>query len=444
MQHEVIVSLLGHTGDVIVNTGKGGFAVAEDIPFLARSDKTLINKIVKVGYQYSFIHGFAESVTEFDDFNSRQHVTTSTPTDGRTPTSNLGVYIRALGVSLASTLADYRNVIMQEERAFMADRTRPLAQLMHSLRKYELLFPALCATITQIESGGIRGAALCNCLYRASITGFPEVKECFEKLLFSLHQVMYNQILAWILHGTLVDQHGEFFIAQSQLTISSDLDARQLLHQRIGSGQSGHLGRQFGKQTSGRDALRHEFDWRSRYHINYDMLPNTYIPVGVAETLLFIGKAVQVLKEAAPHVVAADEGHVAAVITALRSRPTFNLFILQKALETIRQVVSHHMWDVVVVKGDLLGHLRALRDYALLAKGNFYSNFIQESHDLMLKPPTVFSTRDVNYGPFATAAANRFVGVASLVAFCNVFAHVLSRLWHAVEFSKTHILRIAD
>ncbi len=77
-------------------------------------------------------------------------------------------------------------------------------------------------------------------------------------------------------------------------------------------------------------------------------MPNSrYLPVEVVETLLFIGKAVQVLAESAPDVVAADEPHVAAVIVALRERPTFNLFILQKALNTIRQVVSNHLWDVV-------------------------------------------------------------------------------------------------
>jgi hypothetical protein len=56
-------------------------------------------------------------------------------------------------------------------------------------KRYELLFPALCEVIRQIQARGIRGAALCNCLYRASITGFPEVKACIERLLFSLHQV---------------------------------------------------------------------------------------------------------------------------------------------------------------------------------------------------------------------------------------------------------------
>jgi gamma-tubulin complex component 4 len=120
----------------------------------------------------------------------------------------------------------------------------------------------------------VTGAALCNCLYRASITGFPDVKACFERLLFSLHRVMYNQMLAWVLHGSLVDQHGEFFIAQTQLAISSDLDPRALMHEDHGPSMSSAASGATATPT--RHVLRREFDWQSRYHINYDMLPDMY------------------------------------------------------------------------------------------------------------------------------------------------------------------------
>lgn len=79
-------------------------------------------------------------------------------------------------------------------------------------------------------------------------------------------QVMYNQMLAWILHGTLVDQHGEFFIAQTRLAISSDLDARDILQHFHGGGGSStsNFSSEGGGVSSDKNMLRREFDWRSR------------------------------------------------------------------------------------------------------------------------------------------------------------------------------------
>lgn len=395
MQHEVLVCLLGHPGDIVVDTGSS-FEVAKDIPFLAPSDKTFINRIVKVGYDFACINRFVENVTSFENQRKGFGAMTQPTKEYQQGRQNVagqavnaqtlqerqsdskqehvkqvtynkqkvvhGVYLRTLGSALGATLSGYRQTVVAEERSYMADKTRPLGQLLFSLRKYELLFPALRNAICEIEDNNITGAAICNCIYHASVSGFPDVKACFDRLLFSLHEVMYNQLLAWVLHGTLIDQYGEFFIAQTDLFISSDLNARDLLHGgssiRVSPSSSssssfvtkaGGMG-MYGNRSrvvTTRSNLRREFDWRSRYHINYAMLPEMYLPIDVAETILFIGKAVQVLKESAPEVVAADEEHIAAVITALRARPIFNLFILQKALDTIRQVVSSHLWNVV-------------------------------------------------------------------------------------------------
>lgn len=367
----MLVCLLGHCGDIIVDVGKDGYRVAEDIPFIAPSDKVLINQIVRVGYEYSRINAFAEKITDFDSSNRRvsfvevdrrEKDSNSSPKTAAFQETRHGIYLRALGTSLNSKLANYREVIMHEEKAYMLDQTRPLSQLMFSLRKYSLLFPAIINVIQEIEDKRICGAALCNCIYRASITGFEQIKSFFDSILFALHSVMYNQMLAWVLHGTLIDTHSEFFIAQTRLNITNDLNPRNLLRAELARGiySGGDVSssqsrivaigeRTRNLATINHQKLQHSFNWRSRYYINYEMLPDMYLPLQVAETLLFIGKAVQVLKQASPHIVAADEAHIAAIIAALRKRDTFNLFLLQKALDTIRQVVSNHLWDVVCI-----------------------------------------------------------------------------------------------
>jgi gamma-tubulin complex component 4 len=45
------------------------------------------------------------------------------------------------------------------------------------------------------------------------------------------------------------------------------------------------------------------------------------------------------------------------------------------------------MMQLVVVHADLIGHLKALKDYFLLAKGDFFQCFLEESRSLMRLPP---------------------------------------------------------
>lgn len=66
-----------------------------------------------------------------------------------------------------------------------------------------------------------------------------------DRVMFHVHKVMYNMLSAWLLFGLLQDRYNEFYITQNAVEV------RQL---------------------------------------------PVYIPANVAETILFIGKAVQVLQ----------------------------------------------------------------------------------------------------------------------------------------------------
>ncbi|KAJ7977581.1 Gamma-tubulin complex component [Quillaja saponaria] len=57
------------------------------------------------------------------------------------------------------------------------------------------------------------------------------------------------------------------------------------------------------------------------------------------------------------------------------------------AVDSIRAIAASHLWQLVVVRADLNGHLKALKDYFLLAKGDFFQCFLEESRQLMHLPP---------------------------------------------------------
>ncbi len=59
MQHEVLLALMGHCGDVIVNTGSS-FALAADISFLSASERVVVNRLVCVGHTYLKLARFVE------------------------------------------------------------------------------------------------------------------------------------------------------------------------------------------------------------------------------------------------------------------------------------------------------------------------------------------------------------------------------------------------
>jgi len=77
----------------------------------------------------------------------------------------------------------------------------------------------------------------------------------------------------------------------------------------------------------------------------------------------------------------------------------------KKVVEQVREYVAHKLWELVVLKSDLLANLKALKQYFLLAKGEFYQQFLVDASSLMALPPTETSERDINQGPFINAAS---------------------------------------
>ena len=140
--------------------------------------------------------------------------------------------------------------------------------------------------------------------------------------------------------------------------------------------------------------------------MNVAMLPKSYFPPEAAAKILFIGKALQILRRryrevfggptapAPAHAAQQFRQHEALfgrIFAALKRRPQFDVYLLGKAIEQIRRIVAKHLWRVVVrierrvsvrmpkfwwsrqvQEGDLLRRLQSLKDLFLMGKGHFF------------------------------------------------------------------------
>ena len=75
------------------------------------------------------------------------------------------------------------------------------------------------------------------------------------------------------------------------------------------------------------------------------------------------------------------------------------MLLFSKIIEEIRECIASRLLHLVVVKANLLDHLKAIKDYFLLAKGEFYQTFLEEARQIMLLPPSSSSEYDLNVGP---------------------------------------------
>jgi gamma-tubulin complex component 4 len=49
--------------------------------------------------------------------------------------------------------------------------------------------------------------------------------------------------------------------------------------------------------------------------------------------------------------------------------------------------VASRLWQLLVVQAGLMQHLAAIKDYALLARGDFYQCFLADASKLLAGPP---------------------------------------------------------
>ncbi|XP_074582280.1 gamma-tubulin complex component 4 [Curcuma longa] len=452
MLHELLLALLGFTGDFVIDEreqaetlGLGGlagpphqfpeqptFKLAPDLSFLHPSERSLIERLVSLGFYYKELDQFATKSRNLSFIHSAKNFSLSQDLEVQKDKVRKGsAYRRAIANGLVEILSVYRAAVLQIEQNLLSDPLPILATVTQGLNKFEVLLPPLYELIVEIEREDIRGGQLLNLLHKRCHCGVPELQACIQRLLWHGHQVMYNQLASWMVYGILQDQHGEFFIQRQD----GRSDDSELSHsEQI---------KKFMEKSADDTTLT---DWHSGFHISLEMLPE-YIHMRVAESILFAGKAVRVLRnpttnfrlqesfmrqlvlkgssrvqsyiatfssqrEVSPamNLIAEDllpqseADKIDAMLKELKKSSEFQKRLFESAVGSIRIIAANHLWQLVVVRADLNGHLKALKDYFLLAKGDFFQCFLEESRQLMRLPPRQSTAEADLMVPFQLAA----------------------------------------
>ncbi|ERN00256.1 gamma-tubulin complex component 4 isoform X2 [Amborella trichopoda] len=482
MLHEVLLALLGYTGDFIVDEMENAnpssgclsrdsdvaeectFSLAPDITFITTSQRDVLERLIPLGFYYRELDRFATKSRNLSWIRLMHDDPQPHVSNSKGKSKQPSVYRRALANGILEILSVYRSAVLQIEQTLLSDPVPILATVAEGFNKFHVLLPPLHELILEVERGDIRGGQLLNLLHKRCHCGVPELQACIQRLLWHGHQVMYHQLSAWMVHGILQDPYGEFFIRRQQdkefehSSSHSDPLYKKLAHKSLEDGSI--------------------TDWHMGFHVFLEMLPE-YIHMRVAESILFAGKAIRVLRNPSPAFQSqnnalyqliqrgpfrirgamerfagqkeistdtqlieeellpqSEADKIDCMLQELKAAAEFHKRSFENVVNSIRIIAANHLWQLVVVRADLNGHLKALKDYFLLAKGDFFQCFLEESRQLMTLPPR-HSTAEADLKiPFQQAA------IKTIGDDDRYFSRVSLRMPIAVKSSQMDISKL--
>uniref|UniRef100_A0A8C5AZU8 Gamma-tubulin complex component n=1 Tax=Gadus morhua TaxID=8049 RepID=A0A8C5AZU8_GADMO len=375
MIHELLLALSGYPGSIFTWNKRTGLQVSQDIPFLHPSEASVLNRLCKLGSDYIRFTEFIEQHT--GHVHQQEHHSNPPSQAGLN-----GIYLRAFCTGLDTMLQPYRQALLDLEQEF------------------QLLFPSVMVVVETIKSQKIHGCQILETVYKHSCGGLPPVRMALEKILAVCHGVMYKQLAAWMLHGLLLDQSEEFYIKQGP---SAGGAAANQEEEEEDLGIGGLSGKQLRELQDLRLIEEENMLAPSlqQFSLRVEMLPS-YIPIRVAEKILFVGESVQMFENhnhspsRAGSILKHQEDLFAAELHRLKQQPLFSLVDFENLIDGIRSTVAEHLWTLMVEESDLLGQLKIIKDFYLLGRGELYQVFIDHAQHIEgATPPQDSSPREV-------------------------------------------------
>ncbi|XP_044265603.1 gamma-tubulin complex component 4 [Tribolium madens] len=276
-----------------------------------------------------------------------------------------GLYIEAFANGVLEVLGAYRGEIAQLEESFLQNPQLSLIYIRSTLEKYKLLFDVIISVIRVVEGDKLHGCLLMGRLHKYAYCGVECITEAAKKITYCFNSIFYRHLCNWVIYGELVDPHGEFFIKDDQCWDEDFLYADQ-------------------SEVSNRPPPVRKFT------IVWPMVP-IFVTEDTAESILFMGRIVWIVKNHqrktdhhhSPHKPDVWEGKDVEYYRKIQSleRQIFDQMEFQNVIEECRIKLSKYLWSLMVDEGDLKNHLRLIRDYYGLGRGELFHQFIETAEN---------------------------------------------------------------
>jgi hypothetical protein len=377
MLHELLLALSGISGELFVPyppapEEPATFRIPANFPYLHEAERCALERLADLGFHYRSIVTFLDQqrgrITFFQASGvsgGSQPITASATTTGTTAeitaetitnantakTKNAsqrprGLFVHALCDAINDALTDYRQTIVESEKRILNKEDDmggvvPLSHLVSVFGKYHVIMPQLHDLVRVVKQHPEEhfGCRLLNLLNDRCHTGVSELRVIMLRLLHACNGVMYQHLTSWMVYGHLQDPYGEFFVK----------------------------------------------DWE----LDDSLIPQS-IPHSVAESILFAGKAIAIVRAASrsprnrnslPRSLA--EQHLKQLLE-LSTRETFHHADLGTVVKVIRRNVAEWLWQVVLTGEKVVECLEAYRAYFLLGHGAFSLSLVEQFERLWL------------------------------------------------------------
>lgn len=306
-----------------------------------------------------------------------------------------GLYLSALANSIDAALNPFRQHLVDLERKYLGNTDLSLGYMLTEIKQYEMVLDFIIQMLNDVQN--YHGCAILKLLHKHAIHADPNVMEAIKTIRKGVYAIFLRQLSQWLIHGEIIDIYEEFFI------IHIDANKKQ---QQNASGTIAFSGFLSTTDTSLTDTNINADYWQ--YHIVYDMLPANFSPAW-AEKVLFVGQTVRMLKpdarktstkkisiwdtddeddENSDYVM--DIGSVwnkqehvyLNRIQTLYNADSIDVGAYERVVHEIKTYVTSRLSEIAVNQADLIKHLRLVKEYFLLGRGEFFLEFIIQTEPI--------------------------------------------------------------